>query len=601
MKSNIAMTLTPLQSVRVILADDVGFVRVMYPLLPNLNGGQAHRINSVSRYSVPVTAMCYGETEETVILAYQDGKVEIYHIPLKFTAYCNNTYKFDEPRLITYTNISAVVNIEERHVHKDTAEDKDQALRQRISPREIRVIAFTKPNNLVMITSNSKVHRFTLENDENGRPSISFLSSFQMNVNIRGPRPLPAPTLGDFVQTEPPPELRNASSEAYILIPVGSKIYAACGGWGHAPRIYDSATGDLVYVPRNPPPSFPARADLRFIATCFCYDLEDGIFVVGDMDGWIHCYKTGLWGPTVSIAERPENISGWNEPEELKKRKGRSIQSVSELIPHNMVDEAHKNPYQLSKGIISSAALWYNRNFERKVCAVSIVTVCLDDGIGKYLCASNGEGTCDLLSLESGKLCRRFNKHGGAVKSFASLRLNDASAAHREQSFSRKLQKVNDKHSSDSESVDSTESSLSSDTSDDHATTIERKSAAVVFRNSATAHKDMKTTDTLIFTGCLDKFLRVYTPGSREPVCSHYVVNSPLVLLASFAKMRYKRALEEQTNEYEENTTSESESFDDETKRPADLPEDSIDEIDLDLNIAVSAPQIDSTKKGVKK
>lgn len=596
------MALTPLQSARIILADDVGFVRVMYPMLPNLSGGQAHRINSVSRYSVPVTAMCYGETEETVILAYKDGKVEIYHIPLRFTAYTNDTYKFDEPRLITYTNISAVVNIEEKRVYKDTAEDKDQALRQRISPCEIRAIAFTKPSNLVMITSNSKVHRFLLEKDDNGRPSISFLSSFQMNVNIQAPRPLPAPTLDDFVQTEPPPELRNASSEAYILIPVESKVYAACGGWGHAPRIYDSSTGNVVYVPRNPPPSFPARVDLRFIATCFCYDVEDGIFVIGDMDGWIHCYKTGIWGPKVSIAERPENISGWNEPQELKRRKGRPIQSVSDLVPHNAVDEMHKHPYKLSEGVVSSAALWYNRNFERKVCAVSIVTVRLDDGIGKYLCASNGEGTCDLLSLESGKLCRRFNKHGGAVKSFASLRLSDASATRKDQSFSRKMQKINDRQSSDSESDNSTESSLSSETSENiNAVTEQKPTTAVVFQNSATAHEDMKTTDTLIFTGCLDKFLRVYIPGSREPIHSHYVVNSPLVLLASFSKMRYKRALEERSDTAEENTSSESETFDDETKRPADLPEDSIDNIDLDLNIAVSVPQTNSIKKGIKK
>lgn len=592
------MAPTPLHSARIILADDVGFVRVMYPLLPNLSGGQAHRINSVSRYSVPVTAMCYGENEETVILAYKDGKVEIYYIPLKFTAYTNDTYKFDEPRLITYTNISTVVDMVEQRVHRETAEDKDQALRQRISPREIRSIAFTKPNNLVMITSNSKVHRFTLEKDESGRPSISFLSSFQMSVNIQAPKPLPAPTLDEFVQAEPPPELRNASSEAYILIPVGQTIYAACGGWGHAPRIYNSSTGKVVYVPRNPPPSFPARADLRFIATCFCYDEEDGIFVVGDMDGWIHCYKTGLWGPEISIAERPQNISGWNEPQELKKRKGRPIQSVSELIPHNVVDDVHKHPYQLSEGVISSAALWYNRNFERKVCAISIVTVQLDDGIGKYLCASNGEGTCDLLSLGSGKLCRRFNKHGGAVKCFASLRLSEASAAHRDQSLSRKVQRANDNQSIDSKPTASTEDSLSSETSEDSA--VQLATQAVVLRNSSIAHKDMKTTDTLIFTGCLDKFLRVYVPGSREPVFSHYVVNSPLVLLASFAKMRYERALEEHEEPTEEDIYSESESFDNETKRPADLPEDSIDNIDLDLNLAISASPTKSTKKAIK-
>lgn len=593
------MTLTPLQSARIILADDVGFVRVMYPMLPNLNGGQAHRINSVSRYSVPITAMCYGETEETVIMAYKDGKVEIYHIPLKFTAYTNGTYKFDEPRLITYTNISVVVDVAEHRVYRETVDDKDQALRQRISPREIRAIAFAKPNNLVMITSNSKVHRFILENNDNGKPSITFMSSFQMSLNIQAPRPLPAPTLGDFVQEEPPPELRNASSEAYILIPIGQKIYAACGGWGHAPRIYDSASGKVVYVPRDPPPSFPARAALRFIATCFCYDEKDGIFVVGDMDGWIHCYKTGLWGPAVPIAERPENISGWNEPQELKKRKGRPIQSVSELVPHNVVDDVHKQPYQLSEGVISSAALWYNRNFERKVCAVSIVTVRLDDGIGKYLCASNGEGTCDLLSLESGKLCRRFNKHGGAVKCFASLRLNEVLAAHMNKSFSRKIQRLSDDQSANSDSTDSTSDSLSSEISEDDAD--QKSVAAVVLGNSSTAHKDMKTTDTLIFTGCLDKFLRVYIPGSREPLCSHYVVNSPLVLLASFGKMRYERALEESGDPPEEATSSESESFDDETKRPADLPEDSIDNIDLNLNITTSVLQKKNTQKVIKR
>lgn len=61
--------------------------------------------------------------------------------------------------------------------------------------------------------------------------------------------------------------------------------------------------------------------------------------------------------------------------------------------------------------------------------------------------------------------------------------------------------------------------------------------------------------------------------------------------------MRYERALEEHEEPTEEDIYSESESFDDETKRPADLPEDSIDNIDLDLNLAISASPTKSTKR----
>lgn len=461
---------------RLVVADDTGIVKVMYPLLKDIDRGVASRINSVSRHSVPATALCYGNGKDEVFIGYRNGRIDLYSVPDKVDLNtATRKHSFVPPEYNCSLDMGQHITSSESSVSIDVSSlnRAAKALEVEAHPLDIRAMEYLSSLSvLIIITSDSCVHRVRRSGN-----TLSYDASFQMKL----------------------PNEKNASSKAWHIIidRDNGQAFATCGGWRHAPKIYDALTGTLVYSPIPAPPSFPARVGPRFIATAFAHDISSGLFFIGDLDGFVHCYKSGLWGTDEKLL-RLKNLS-------RRKAKGKEKEDM-------------QIPRLYSNDFVRSSAQWRLKLFDIKVSALSIARVRRDSSFSGreaspneqphqesndatmktslFLVVCNGEGQMDLLSAKTGKHQRRFKGHTGSIKSLASVLLYDDAPTSNGQ-----LQVPLD----DSDADASTKGSL------------------------------VSSKDTLIATGALDKFIRVYTPKAQKPIAEHYIVSNPLCILPSFS------------------------------------------------------------------
>ncbi|TNJ27328.1 hypothetical protein GMRT_13837 [Giardia muris] len=388
-------------SARVIITDSSGLVRVLYPMLSDLPGGQAHRLHSTSRHSVPITAI-HLMTDTILLAGLANGYLEAHYIANEYVSRSKEAYHFPPPHLLLRRPLRSDLLQDAVSQEPNNQTPIIDAKRIRSSHLEIRQLSTASPNHLVFLTSDSRIHHYRLtltmpsdKSPEDWTLELEHRNSFQMWL----------------------PETPGAYSEAYHLISTGERIYAVCGGLNQPPVIYDAYTGTPCYSPLPPPPTFPAGNEHRFYSSCFCHDLERGLFLIGDVDGWIHCYLVGIWGDGTRILDEDRlPIDTRAEFERAtNQRLGRPLNHVSDLKNPNTQRDELKQPYRQKDGVVRSAALWRLRQYETKVCALEIVHTSEDS----YIVASDGLGTCAYLSLETGKEFRRLRGHAGAIKAIS--------------------------------------------------------------------------------------------------------------------------------------------------------------------------------------
>lgn len=369
-------------------------------MLPGLHGGQAHRLHSTSRHSVPITAI-HLLTDNILLAGLANGYLEAHYIANEYFLSSTETYRFPQPQLLLRRPLESdlMQGLTSPEVSPPPLLD---AKRVRSSPLEIRQISTASPNHLVLVTSNSRIHHYRLKlvmptdkQPEDWTLELEHQDSFQMQL----------------------PAVAGAYSEAYHLISTGERIYAVCGGLNQPPIVYDAYTGTSCYSPLPPPPTFPAGTEHRFYSSCFTHDLERGLLVIGDVDGWIHCYQVGIWGDPTELQD--DDLLPLDTRAEFEKatnqRLGRPITHISDLKNPNVQREELKRPYRQKDGLVRSAALWRLRQYGTKVCALDIVHT----SEISYLVASDGLGTCSYLSLETGKEFRKIRGHSGAIKAIS--------------------------------------------------------------------------------------------------------------------------------------------------------------------------------------
>jgi len=588
--------MTERQRVRVLTGDKVGALKILYPFLP---GEQlAFRVASAAARPSPACGMCFGRAEDEVFVAHSDGHVDLYHVPPLLVRRGQADLDPAKPSFLAAVEARDYVELEPREVSPRELERQAppdplkprRDTKGRVGRRELaakrstgdvaRCVGYLPQKSggvLFLIMADATVLRFrhSVETLPNGggkaserddescdpQPSTKRLSDLQEPGASSAPPPGPSRIELDIGLTGRPETLswevhkltfeskfkmwvfegQDAHPEAFHIVsdPDRGQAFCMAGGWMMGCRIYDALTGRLRYVCEWPPRSVPANVLPRFWATSFAHDLKTGSLFIGDMDGFIHCYQPGLWGPNAgrvqkldhaAAAERirtlpnrkdvkhRDGISAYHElttdrdllnPDKPKKPDRYSAEYAARKAAEKAAQEARKDrgasaalslslfpqkKYRLRdcgipgvEGAWSSASVWRIKRYDIKVCSLAVAEI--DEGEasgrggfqGRALICANGEGRVDLLAAESGAHLRSFKGTFGAAKSIGAIRLPGLCGA-----------------------------------------------------SGHNAHGEAGTQpETLAAVGTLDKYVRIYTLKERQAVAARYMISDVLALLVS--------------------------------------------------------------------
>eukprot|EP00768_Dysnectes_brevis_P002423 gnl/Dysnectes_brevis/1834_a2104_1408.p1 GENE.gnl/Dysnectes_brevis/1834_a2104_1408~~gnl/Dysnectes_brevis/1834_a2104_1408.p1 ORF type:complete len:417 (+),score=108.42 gnl/Dysnectes_brevis/1834_a2104_1408:33-1283(+) len=259
---------------RILVADNGGFIRVLYPDLPHLTRWEASKIGATStKRNIKCTSMCMGPDEETMFVGRENGTICIYRVPFP--------YHNDEQKLqLPYPEL-----IHEEEAHDDT----------------ILSISFDSTTSTVLTTSmDTTVNAFTYTKEE---PYLSKTHS----ATFRRPQGIHKSVAVNVASTtavggcRQPPRIYNPKHTDTPPIETAAAEGQEEGKQKHR-RPKHGGIPNCVWRGKVPPPNFPSGLHPRFVITALGAGGEH--LLAGDLDGWVHCYRPGCWSADPSEEDR---------------------------------------------------------------------------------------------------------------------------------------------------------------------------------------------------------------------------------------------------------------------------------------------------------